>query len=512
MPQAGEQQARWALWALLAMQLLSFALIASQHATIQQLRGEAAPASRGRRLLQAGQPGTTASATIGSLPSSLVAFEGGRIVLKAHVAIQPSQAAVDSYYGTGTFRAMQPALQIDQALLTSGSGSADAAAAPAIATQSPTQPISLQGPLTANTVTAGTLQTTAGGALMSGAAVVAGSLQTTGAAAVLSGGSLTCSLVTADVLQTTDAVVPPEQPANGTAGGAQQQQQQGTRGVTISGGVVSAAALQGDAISATGTLQGGSLDVGTGTISGGSVSAQRIAAPSGTLTVATMLAQNVAVNQKLTALDVTVKGDAMFESDAEIQGITTLGRKANTQPVLNVLGTARTAALQTTTATIAGQTSTKSLIVQTTTNAVGATTIGSLVVNQGVEGEAGWAYCAAFEAPTELCGLASRRTGSCHYVTGHGQLLPFKLSHLIPLAPPSLFYPQSRAPFRRKSAAAPRWCSNCSPPQLAVSCPAKPTNQLPHRQLSNPAADQVQDRCRKDCTPVNPKACSCSSS
>jgi hypothetical protein len=367
------------------MQLLSFALIASQHATIQQLRGEAAPASRGRRLLQAGQPGTTASATIGSLPSSLVAFEGGRIVLKAHVAIQPSQAAVDSYYGTGTFRAMQPALQIDQALLTSGSGSADAAAAPAIATQSPTQPISLQGPLTANTVTAGTLQTTAGGALMSGAAVVAGSLQTTGAAAVLSGGSLTCSLVTADVLQTTDAVVPPEQPANGTAGGAQQQQQQGTRGVTISGGVVSAAALQGDAISATGTLQGGSLDVGTGTISGGSVSAQRIAAPSGTLTVATMLAQNVAVNQKLTALDVTVKGDAMFESDAEIQGITTLGRKANTQPVLNVLGTARTAALQTTTATIAGQTSTKSLIVQTTTNAVGATTIGSLVVNQGVE-------------------------------------------------------------------------------------------------------------------------------
>lgn len=382
MPQAGEQQQRWALWALLAMQLLSFALIARQHTTIQQLRGEAAPASPGRRLLQAGQPTTTSP--VGGLPSSLVAFEGGRIVFKAHVAVQPSQAAVDSYYGTGTFRASQPSLQIDQALLTSGSAAADAAAAPAIATQSSTQPVSFQGPLTANTVTASTLQTTAGGALMSGAAVVAGSLQTTGAAAVLSGSSLTCSLVTADVLQTTDAVATPQQPVNGTAGGAQQQQQ-AARGVMISGGIVSAAALQGDTVSSAGALQGASLDVGSGGITAGSVSAQRIAAPSGTITVATMLAQNIAVNQKLTALDVTVKGDAMLERDLEVQGVTTLGRKANTQPVLNVLGTARTAALQTTTATIAGQTSTKSLVVQQTTNAVGATTIGSLVVNQGVE-------------------------------------------------------------------------------------------------------------------------------
>lgn len=263
------------------------------------------------------QPTTTSP--VGGLPSSLVAFEGGRIVFKAHVAVQPSQAAVDSYYGTGTFRASQPSLQIDQALLTSGSAAADAAAAPAIATQSSTQPVSFQGPLTANTVTASTLQTTAGGALMSGAAVVAGSLQTTGAAAVLSGSSLTCSLVTADVLQTTDAVATPQQPVNGTAGGAQQQQQ-AARGVMISGGIVSAAALQGDTVSSAGALQGASLDVGSGGITAGSVSAQRIAAPSGTITVATMLAQNIAVNQKLTALDVTVKGDAMRECWLGMEG------------------------------------------------------------------------------------------------------------------------------------------------------------------------------------------------
>ncbi len=228
------------------------------------------------------------------------------------VVIQPSQAAVDTTYGTGTFRASQPALQIDQALLSgggAGSAVADAAAAPAIATQSPTQPISLQGPLTANTVTASTLQTTAGGALMSGAAVVAGSLQTTGAAAVLSGGSLTCSLVTAEVLQTTDASAPPEQPANGTAGGAPQQQ----RGVTISGGLVSAAALQGDTVSSTGALQAASLDVGSGSITGGSLSTQRITATGGTVTAGTLLAQNLAVSQKLTAADMTLKGDAMCE-------------------------------------------------------------------------------------------------------------------------------------------------------------------------------------------------------
>ena len=234
-------------------------------------------------------------------------------MIKAHVVIQPSQAAVDSYYGTGTFRASQPALQIDQARLSAGSAgaSADAAAAPAIATQSPTQPISLQGPLTANTVTASTLQTTAGGALMSGGAVVAGTLQTTGAAAVLSGGSLTCSLVTAEVLQTTDALAPANEAANGTAGAQQQQQQ--ARGVTISGGVVNAAAVQGDTVSSAGTLQGTSLDVGSGAITAGSLTAQRITAPSGTITCATMLAQNAAINTKLTAADVTVKGDAMCE-------------------------------------------------------------------------------------------------------------------------------------------------------------------------------------------------------
>ena len=38
-----------------------------------------------------------------------------------------------------------------------------------------------------------------------------------------------------------------------------------------------------------------------------------------------------------------------------MQGVTTLGRKANTQPVLNVLGTARTAALQASTRVCAAQ-------------------------------------------------------------------------------------------------------------------------------------------------------------
>lgn len=465
----------WAVGLLALAQLLSFGLIASQHATIQQLRGEAPTAALGRRLLQAQvgaapaapadlaiplravllqrptpcamlmhtllmhtlrvlgaagcripavcslppspahcppatppyqppQPSTAATNAGGGLPSGLLAFEGGRLVIKAHVVIQPTQSAVDSYYGAGTFRASQPALQIDQALLSAGSAgaSADAAAAPAIATQSPTQPVSLQGPLTANTVTASTLQTTAGGALMSGGAVVAGTLQTTGAAAVLSGGSLTCGLVTAEVLQTTDTLTLASEAANGTASGAQQQQQQQVaRGVTISGGVVSAAAVQGDTVSSTGVLQGASLDVGSGSITAGSLTAQRIAAPSGTVTCATMLAQNAAVNAKLTAADVTVKGDALCEwtrqgsfwdrcchggpkcsfgagcgcsgsrqpsrllgstkltceqrwplpscavqGDAEVQGVTTLGRKASTQPALNVLGTARTAVLQ----------------------------------------------------------------------------------------------------------------------------------------------------------------------
>lgn len=68
MAQAGEQPQRWALVGLLLLQLLSFALIASQHATIQQLRGEAAPASRGRRLLQAGQVRHTPSCGGSSFP------------------------------------------------------------------------------------------------------------------------------------------------------------------------------------------------------------------------------------------------------------------------------------------------------------------------------------------------------------------------------------------------------------------------------------------------------------
>lgn len=43
----------WAVGLLALAQLISFGLIASQHATIQQLRGEAPAAPLGRRLLQA---------------------------------------------------------------------------------------------------------------------------------------------------------------------------------------------------------------------------------------------------------------------------------------------------------------------------------------------------------------------------------------------------------------------------------------------------------------------------
>lgn len=256
--------------------------------------------------------GAVPASSTGGLPAGLVAVEGGRIVFKAQIVVEPDQAVVNTLFGQGTFQAALPSLQINQATWSGGLGvPAGAEAAPALATQSPTQPISLLGPLSANTVTATTLQTSAGGAQMTGGAVTATSLSTTGGGAMLTGSSLVCSSVLADLLQTTEAAGAPAAPLNATA--AAGQQVAATRGVTISGGVVSAAALRGDSVTSAGPLEGASLDVGQGSISGGSVSAPRIVAPSGTVTAATLVAQNAAVADKLNAASLVVKGDASGE-------------------------------------------------------------------------------------------------------------------------------------------------------------------------------------------------------